>query len=128
MLFATPDDVTAQQTAVKGYVTDLATAIQGCTGKNVSATVAQFVRVSKRAVRFLNEEPSWLNANSQYARGTAITKDLLPLYAELTAAGCSNVPAAPSLPAPDPDPASMLGGYGMLAGLALVFLISREMK
>jgi hypothetical protein len=129
-IYATPDDVTALQTQVQGYLKDLATCIQDCasSGKTIDSTVAEFVRISKRAAQFLTLEPTWVQANEQVKQGNAIVKQLLPIYAELKAAGCANVPTPPDLPAPDPDPGSFLSGYGNLLALGLIVFALHEAK
>jgi hypothetical protein len=131
-LFSTPDDVTQLQADIESQAKALTDSLSTCIAAGTITTRTpvwiQWKALVKRITRFLNEEPSWLDANSQVTRGHAIQRDCQPMYAAITAAGCT-APPAPTPPPPDPaDPGSLLTGWGEIVGLALVAWILHEMK
>jgi hypothetical protein len=130
MIFATPDDVTALQQEVETQIHDLTAALSACIQAgtvNVHSQVFKdFKSAGKAARMWLNEEPSWLDANSQLERGHRVQAKLQPIYDELTSAGCKAVPNKPPAPAADPSFGGMLSGYGWLVGLFLAFMLLHE--
>jgi hypothetical protein len=131
VIFATPDDVHALQGDLEAQAHDITNALAACIQAGtitVRATVFQHWKaMAKRIRRFLNEEPTWIGANSQMERGHAIQRDMQPIYDEVNAAGCK-APAKPSAPAKDPGLGDMLSGYGWLVALALGAMILHEAR
>jgi|SRR5271166_2294222 len=131
MLFATPDDVTALQSDVKAQATALSKSLGDCiaagTIKPRDPIFQEWKAMTKRVVRFLNEEPSWVDANSQMARGHAIQSDFQPWYDRVTAAGCK-APTKPAPPAADPTAESQWEKYEGLVMIALFVFALHEFK
>lgn len=137
MLFATPDDVTAVQADVKAQTKALSTSLGDCikAGKfsfskgtaNDPNLGRDWKAVLKRAIAFLDEEPGWVDAQSQYERGVRILSDLQPWYDRINSAGCE-APPKPAPPPSKPKGEDWFGDWGAMVALGLVVLVLHEAK
>jgi hypothetical protein len=131
MLFATPDDVTALQAEVKDQALALSKSLGDCiaagTIKARDPIFQEWKVVTKKVVRFLNEEPSWVDANSQMTRGHALQNEFQGWYDRINQAGCK-APTKPAKPADDPTAESQWDKYQGLVMLALAAWIIHDMK
>src|SRR5271157_5120745 len=123
MLFATPDDVEQVQADVKAQARGLSDAISAGiqAGKLIvrDPLFQAWKAMVKRIARYLAEEPSWVDANTQVERGHAIESDLQPWYDRLAAAGMTP-PAKPAPPTHDPTLEDWAGKWGDLLMLGLI--------
>lgn len=87
------------------------------------ATRDQWHSMRERVIDWLKDEPSWFRSDSQYRRGDAIQKDLLPWYDRLRAVSPS-LPQRPTQPTtPLVSPAGFAGfQFGDMSGLVLLAL------
>jgi hypothetical protein len=134
MLFATPDDVAALQTNVKQQVKAISSSISDCAkagtlaGDDLKKLVHEWKVTAKRAAAYLAEDPSWIDAQSQYDRGVALVNELQPgWYQRLEALKCE----APPQPSPPPAPLraeSWAEGWTGMVALVLVVVALHEFK
>jgi len=127
--FVTPDDVHALQQAVDAEALGLASALKACIYAGAvhpgDPLVAQWQSQMDRVQAFLRENPSWLNTASQMNRGEQLQRDLGPWHARMSAAGCANVPPAPT---PPPAPQDLFGNIEGIAIAIAVIMVLREMR
>lgn len=138
MLFATPDDVAAIQKDVAGQTKAISTSLGDC----VKSGVFSFSRGTsndptmgrdwktfmRRAVAFLNEDPSWIDAQTQYDRGLALLHELNPGWYDRVNAGKCAAPNKPAAPPDKPKGEDWFGDWGMLVGVFLVAVALHEAK
>jgi len=134
VLFATPDDVTAIQKNVEQQVKAISSAISDCAksgalaGDDLKKLVKDWKVTAKRAAAYLAEEPSWIDAQSQYDRGVALVNEIQPRwYTRLEQAKCS----APPQPSPPPAPLkaeSWAEGWSGMVVLVIAVLAMHELK
>jgi hypothetical protein len=137
VLFASPDDVTSLQKDVAAQVKALTASIGDCIKAGTirpsdgaptdPGIFREWKAMAKRVTLFLNEEPNWVDANTQYDRGLAIQKDLQPWYDRINAAGCK-APTKPAPPAAGPKGEAWGEGWAELVGLALLAFALHEAK
>lgn len=124
MPVVTPTDVRQLQADIRGAIYPLAIAVGNCVraGKLAASDGDAWIAFATRAEAFLAEDPSWLNTAAQMNAGEQIERDLQPWYAKLRAAGCSDIPPAPTPPPAQSDLLGSLKDVGLLVVAAILLL------
>jgi hypothetical protein len=126
----TYNDLIALRRDVIRQTTELGNAVASSTTLD-QATRDEWRAMRQRVVDWLRDDPSWFRSDSQYRRGEALQKDLLPWYERLRSAGSHDLPPTPTQPTkPLISPAGFAGisfeGMGpALLLLALVYAFKK---
>lgn len=124
----TDADVRDMQQRVRAARDELGAIVVTCGAKLSPAVKEQWTDVDLRAKFYVDEEPAFWTAASQYDRGVAIYAELETWRKRLAAAGCADVP--PQFNVPDANPIdNVLDKLLLLAGiLGGVYVASKLLK